>query len=246
VIQQQNTQQENAMHAADIMTPDVITVGPETSLDQLVNLMLEQRISGVPVVEQDRVVGIVSEGDLLRRAETGTAKRRSHWLELLGGISAASAEYVRTHGRKVGEIMTPHVITVEADTPIAEIADILETRRIKRVPVVRGGKLVGIVSRANLLRALASRLQAVEAPQQPDDRALRDALLAEFRQHKWAAMVAQFDVTVQQGVVHLWGIVRGEDHRRAMIVAAENVPGVASVTDHFEDGTLLGLQTPVL
>jgi CBS domain-containing protein len=233
------------MNAADIMTPDVITVGPDTPLDQLVNLMLEKRISGVPVVERDRIVGIVSEGDLLRRAETGTERRRSHLLELISSTSAASAEYVRTHGRKAGEIMTTSVITVDAATPIAEIADILETRRIKRVPVTRDGKLVGIVSRANLLRALASRL-TVTAARHREDSDLRDALLAEFRQHKWAAMVAQFDVTVQYGNVHLWGIVRGEDHRRAMIVAAENTPGVVGVTDHFEDGTLLAFQMPVL
>lgn len=226
------------MNATDIMTPDVITVHPDTPLDKLVNLMLENRISGVPVVDQDRIVGIVSEGDLLRRAETGTEKRRSQLLELVSSTAAIAADYVRTHGRKAAEVMTTHVIMVEHDTPIAEIANILETRRIRRVPVVRDGKLVGIVSRANLLRALASKLQAQSAPGQLDDRSIRDALLAEFRQHNWARQVAQFDVTVQDSVAHLWGMVRGENHRRAMIVAAENTPGVSRVEDHLDDVTL--------
>ena len=134
------------MNATDIMTPDVITVHPDTPLDKLVNLMLKNRISGVPVIDQDRIVGIVSEGDLLRRAETGTEKRRSQLLELVSSTTAIAADYVRTHGRKAAEVMTAHVIMVEHDTPIAEIANILETRRIRRVPVVRDGKLVGIVT----------------------------------------------------------------------------------------------------
>jgi CBS domain-containing protein len=176
-------------NATDIMSPDVITVHPDTPLDKLVNLMLKNRISGVPVIDQDRIVGIVSEGDLLRRAETGTEKRRSQLLELVSSTTAIAADYVRTHGRKAAEVMTAHVIMVEHDTPIAEIANILETRRIRRVPVVRDGKLVGIVSRANLLRALASKLEAQPAPGSRWTIAA-SARLAEFRQHNWARQVA--------------------------------------------------------
>jgi CBS domain-containing protein len=235
-----------AMNAADIMTPDVVTVHPDTPLDTLVALMLENRISGVPVVEGDRLVGIVSEGDLLRRAETGTERQRSHLLELVRGTNAMAADYVRTHGRKASEIMTTAVVTVAHDTPLAEIANVLETKRIKRVPVLRDGKLVGIVSRANLLRALASKLQAQPAPAQADDRSLRDALLAEFRRNTWASQVAQFDVTVADGVAHLWGVVRGEDHRRALVVMAENTPGVKRVEDHLDDITAMTLNVPLL
>ncbi len=234
------------MNAADIMTPDVICVRPDTPLDELVDLLLRNRISGAPVVENDTIVGIISEGDLLRRAETGTEKRRSQLLELVSSTATIAADYVRTHGRKVGEVMTTDVITVTPDTPIAEIADILETKRIKRVPVVRDGKLLGIVTRANLLRALAVRLREQTAPVGTDDRTIRLDLLAEYRQHKWANQVAQFDVTVRDGVAHLWGIVRGEDQRRAMIVAAENTQGVKSVEDHLDDVTLVGLSIPPL
>lgn len=233
------------MNAADIMTPDVITVRPETPLDELVDLMLRNRISGLPVVDNGIIVGIVSEGDLLRRAETGTEKRRSQLLELVSSTARAAADYVRTHGRKAGEIMTTDLVTVLPDTPIAEIADILETKRIKRVPVVLEGKVLGIVTRANLLKALAIRLHAEQAPVSTDDRSIRLALWEEFRHHKWASRVAQFDATVRDGVVHLWGIVQGEDHRRAMIVAAENTPGVKGVADHLEDGTLMGVGMPV-
>jgi CBS domain-containing protein len=234
------------MNAADIMTPDVIVARPETPLMELVDLMLANRISGVPVVENGILVGIVSEGDLLRRAETGTAKRRSHLLELLGSTAANAADYVRTHGRRTREVMTTDIIAVTPETPMGEIADILETKRIKRVPVVRDGKLLGIVTRANLLRALASRLHAETVSVNTDDRTIRGALLEEFRHHKWASQVAQFDVTVRDGVVHLWGIVRGEDHRQALLVAAENTPGVKSVADHLEDGTMIALQMPAL
>ena len=234
------------MNAADIMTPDVIVARPETPLMELVDLMLANRISGVPVVENGILVGIVSEGDLLRRAETGTEKRRSQLLELVSSTAANAADYVRTHGRRTREVMTADVIAVTPETPMGEIADILETRRIKRVPVVRDGKLLGIVTRANLLRALASRLHAEAVTVNADDRTIRGALLEEFRHHKWASQVAQFDVTVRDGVVHLWGIVRGEDHRQAMLVAAENTAGVKSVADHLEDGTMIALQMPAL
>ena len=234
------------MNAADIMTPDVIVARPETPLMELVDLMLTNRISGVPVVDNGILVGIVSEGDLLRRAETGTEKRRSQLLELVSSTAANAADYVRTHGRRTREVMTADVIAVTPETPMGEIADILETRRIKRVPVVRDGKLLGIVTRANLLRALASRLHAEAVTVNADDRTIRGALLEEFRHHKWASQVAQFDVTVRDGVVHLWGIVRGEDHRQAMLVAAENTAGVKSVADHLEDGTMIALQMPAL
>ncbi len=232
------------MNAADVMTPDVITVHPDTPLDQLVGLMLENRISGVPVMAGDSLVGIVTEGDLLRRVELGTETRRSHLLELLSGATPLAGEYVRSHGRKTSEVMTPDVVTIEHTTPIAEIARLLETRRIKRVPVLRDGKRVGIVSRANLLRALAIRLQAPPPPL-ADDRWIRSALLAELRRHKWGTMVADFDVTVENGVVTLWGVVHSEQQRRAVVVSAENTPGVKRVEDHLEDVSEQILPGPV-
>lgn len=233
------------MNAADIMTQDVITVRPDTPLDQVVAVMLENRISGVPVVQGDYIAGIVTEGDLLRRIELGSEPRRSHLLELVSGATPMAAEYVRSHGRKASEVMTENVITVADTTPIAEIARILEARRIKRVPVLRDGKLVGIVSRANLLRALATRLQATQ-PLLADDQRIRTALLAELRQHKWGARVAQLDVTVADGVVTLWGVVHSQEQKTAVRVMAENTPGVKRVEDHLEDVTATAIMMPLV
>jgi len=232
------------MNAADIMTPDVITVHPDTPLDQVVTLMLDGRISGIPVVEGDVVAGIVTEGDLLRRVELGSEPRRSPLLELVSRATPLAADYVRSHGRKASEVMTENVITVDDTTPIADIACLLETRRIKRVPVLRDGKLVGIVSRANLLRTLATHLQATP-PVVADDQRIRTDLLAELRQHKWGAMIAQLDVTVEGGVVNLWGVVHSQEQKMAVCVMAENTPGVRRVQDHLEDVTATTMMVPM-
>jgi len=218
------------------MTQDVITVRPDTPLEQVVTLMLDGRISGIPVMDGDSIVGIVTEGDLLRRVELGSEPRRSHLLELVSRATPLAADYVRSHGRMASEVMTEAVITVDDTMPIADIARILETRRIKRVPVMRDGKLVGIVSRANLLRALATRLQTTSPPL-ADDQRIRTALLTELRQHKWGAMIAQLDVTVENGVVDLWGVVHSQEQKMAVRVMAENTPGVTRVVDHLDDVT---------
>ncbi len=232
------------MNAADVMTPDVITVRPDASLEQVIALMLEHRISGVPVMDRDTLVGIISEGDLLRRVELGTQPRRSHLLEAFSSATSLAAEYARTHGRKASEVMTADVVTVEDTTPISEVARVLETHRIKRVPVLREGKLVGIVSRANLLRALAERLHSVPEPL-PNDRRIRMTVFNVVQAHKWGSHVAQLDVTVQDGVVTLWGLISSEEQRMAMRVAAENVPGVIRVEDRLEDVTAAGTMVPI-
>jgi len=221
------------MQASDIMTHPVVTVRPDTPLEDVIRLMLAHRISGMPVVEHDALVGMVSEGDLLRRPETGTERRRRHWLHLFGGGEAEAAEYVRTHGMTAGEVMTTDVVSVSETTPVEELAAVLESRGIKRVPVLRDGRLVGIVSRADLLRSLGSRLGA--APRE-SDRAIRAALLAELsRNPSWAPRPAEVTVLVQDGVVHYWGYVRSDAQRQAMVVAAERVAGVRHVEDHMSD-----------
>lgn len=233
------------MNAADVMTPDVITVQTHTPLDQIVALMLNHGISGLPVMDGEALVGIVTEGDLLRRVELGTTPHRPHWLELFSAATPLAAEYARTHGRKAGDMMTADVVTVGEDTPLADIVDLLESRRIKRVPVLREGKLVGIVSRANLLRALARQLKPA-MPQVPDDERIRAVLLHELRQHKWGAFVARLEVAVTNGVVTLAGIVNSEEQRTALRVAAENVPGVLRVEDRLEDVTEAGGLAPMM
>lgn len=228
------------MVAKDVMTKRVVTVGPETPVPKIAQLLLERRISAVPVVDAGgRILGIVSEGDLIRRPEVGAPPRRSWWLALLGGAEEGAVEYVKTHGGRAKDVMTPTVVTVAEDAPLGEIARLLEERRIKRVPVVSRGKLVGIVSRADLLRALASARARPRRAGKRSDQAIRDKLLRTLERQGWAPL-GQVNVTVADGVVHLWGLIDSEEQRRALCVAAEGIAGVRAVQDH------LGMVPPYL
>jgi CBS domain-containing protein len=221
------------MKAADVMTRRVVSVSPETSVAEAVRLMLQDDISGLPVVdEHGRLAGIVTEGDFLRRAETDTERRRQRWLTFLLGPGRLAQEYVHTHGRKVAEVMTPDVVSVTEYTPLREIVRLMEGRRIKRVPVTRDGKLVGIVSRANLLRAMASVAGEVGTADTDDDSEIRTRLLAELEKQPWVPQVST-NIVIRNGIVHLWGVIFDEEQRRALVVAAENVPGVKGVEDHL-------------
>ena len=221
------------MRAMDVMTADVITVKENASVRDVAKLLAEHGISAVPVVDDDnRIIGMVSEGDLLHRTETGTGRRRSWWLELIASTNELAVDYVRSHGGSVKDVMTRDVISVSDTTPVADIAILLEKNTIKRVPVVRDGRLVGIVSRANLVRALAMTVNEASSDAGSDDRAIRDKLLAELQAQKWAE-VAPANVTVRDGVVHLWSSYYSEEEKRALIVAAENIPGVRRVEDHM-------------
>jgi CBS domain-containing protein len=220
------------MNAADVMTRQVMTIEADAPIAKAVRLMLQNRISGLPVVDPSgRLVGIVTEGDFLRRTETGTEVRRPRWLEFLLGPGRGASEYVRTHARKVAEVMTPNVASVAEDTPVDEIVRLMEHRRIKRVPVVQDRKVVGIVSRANLLRVLAGLIIELP-PATVDDTALRERILAELDTQSWAPR-AGIEVMVRHGVVELWGAILDERERQALRVAAENVPGVKAVHDHL-------------
>lgn len=221
------------MLACEIMTPKVVTVSPETTVLQVVQLLLARGISGVPVVNEDgALVGVVSEGDLLRRAEIGTQKKRTTWREFFTGTATLAEEYVRAHGMTAADVMTRDVISVGRDTPLGEIADLMETHRIKRVPVVHEGKLVGILSRANLLRAFAS--QQTDAPALPpvDDGAIREALMGELANQTWSRR-AENTVVVTDGIVHLWGLVATPEELRALELAASRTKGVKGVRNHM-------------
>jgi CBS domain-containing protein len=220
------------MQVKDIMTSPVVSIEPDTSVTQAVRIMLQRHISGLPVVDKDgRLVGVVTEGDLLRRAETGTERKRPRWLEFLVGPGRLADEYTRTHGRNVSEVMTPDPVTVTEDTSLEDVVKLMEKRRIKRVPVVRGQTVVGIISRANLLHALAGVAREVK-PALASDQAIREQLMAELKRQSWAP-IAMIDIVVRNGVVELWGTITDERERQAIKVAAENIPGVKGVNDYL-------------
>ena len=221
------------MRAADVMTSEVITAGEDASVQEAAKLMVEHGISAVPVVDREgRMVGMVSEGDLLHRAETGTERRHSWWLEIVASTNQLAGEYVKSHSGSVKDIVTRDVISVTEETTVADIAILLETNRIKRVPVLRDGRLVGIVSRANLVRALAMTINERPSGAEADDRAIRDRLLNELKAQKWAE-VSPANITVKDGVVHLWSSYLSDQEKRALVVAAESTPGVRRVEDHM-------------
>ncbi len=220
------------MKAQDVMTSPVVSIAPDTPVLQAVRIMLQRHISGLPVIDKDgRLIGIVTEGDFLRRAETGTQRKRPRWLEYLVGPGRLADEYTRSHGRKVEEIMTAEPLTVTEDAPLDEVVKVMEKRRIKRLPVVRGTEVVGIVTRANLLHALAGVAREAK-PAAASDQVIRDRIVAELASQSWAP-VSLVNVIVRDGVVELWGTITDERERRAMIVAAENAPGVKAVKDHL-------------
>lgn len=220
------------MKAKDVMTSTVISVQPNATILQAAQQMLQHHISGLPVITQSgEIVGILSEGDFLRRREIATERRHSRWLEFLMGPGKLAVEYAHSHGRKVAEVMTTEVHTVTEDTTLEDIVELMERRRIKRVPVMRGKEVVGMVTRSNLMRAMVSLARAEQKPAN-DDATIRETLLAEMQKESWAP-AAMVNVVVRDGVVELWGVVIDERQREALKVAAENIPGVRAVKDHM-------------
>jgi CBS domain-containing protein len=219
------------MRAHQIMTRPVITVSPETRIVEAANIMLQRHVSGLPVVDAaGKLVGIVSEGDLIRRPEIGTQKKRARWLGFLTGPGKLAKDFVHEQGRKVGEVMTSSPLTVAEDTTLADIADLMENNNIKRLPVMRGDALVGIVSRANLLQAVASLARYIPDPTADDDH-IRNRLIAALQKQDWCPF--GLNVIVRDGIVHLSGVITDERSRLAAIVSAENIDGVKKVHDHL-------------
>jgi len=219
------------MKTSDVMTRNVLTVGRETSVANAIRVMLDHNVSGLPVLDNGKVVGIVTEGDLLRRSETGTERHRPRWLEILMGPGRMAGEYVRTHGRRVEEIMTTDVISVAGDTPLDEVVGLMERRRIKRVPVIEGDVLVGVVSRLDLLRAVLRAIEAQYSEDRSDDD-IREQILAELAKAAWVPRDG-LSISVKDGVVDLDGVILEEKEREALRVVAENVAGVRAVEDHL-------------
>jgi CBS domain-containing protein len=221
------------MKAADVMVSPVLTVGPQCSVQDLAEILLENRISAVPVVSKNGdLVGIVSEGDLIRRTEIDTERRRSRSLALLIGSQPLAAEFVKSHSRMVADLMTRDVIVATPETPLRDVAALLEKNGIKRVPIVSNGKVVGIVSRANLVQALATARKEIKAAAATSDRMIREELLSRLRAEPWAR-TSRINVIVHDGTVELWGVVRSRAEKEAVRVAAELTPGVRAVNDNL-------------
>lgn len=220
------------MKAQDIMSRRVITVKRDSDLQQAIAIMLEHGISGMPVTnENGALVGMLTEGDLLRRSELGTERRRPRWLEFLIGPGKLAAEYTHAHGRSVADAMSESLHYATPDMPLQQVVDMMERQRIKRVPVLDQGRLVGIITRANLLRALALAAPALPASS-PSDQQIRQQLQTELAASAWAPC-SMLDVVVQQGEVHLYGTILDGREREALCVAARNTPGVTAVHDHL-------------
>jgi CBS domain-containing protein len=218
------------MKAADVMATNVITVRLDTPVATIAEVLLANRISAVPVVNDKNVlVGIVSEGDLIHRVEAGTERHRSWWLELLTGKETLAHEFVMSHARKAADVMTRPVISVQPDTPLGDIASLLEKHRIKRVPVASNGKIVGIVSRANLIQALVN-LNRAKTEASVDDLTLHGNILEQLRSKPWVDP-STISILVNNGSVELWGIVDSETEKNAVRVAVEVMPGVRQVAN---------------
>lgn len=221
------------MRAADLMTRDVISIQSDMPLAEAAGLMLRYRISGLPVVNASKqLVGILTEGDLLRRSELGTERKRPRWLEFLVSPGKLAQEYAQSHGRRVSDVMTPNPVSIEKDAPLEEIVSLMNERRIKRIPVLDDGELAGIVSRADILRALSAALSQKTGDDYAADAAVRDNILSELKKQTWAP-IALINVSVDQGIVDLWGTLLDERERTAIRVAIENMPGVKEVRDHL-------------
>ncbi len=220
------------MRAADVMRHRVITTTPDATVAEAARIMLEHKVSGLPVVDvKGAIVGIVTEGDFLRRTELGTERKRPHWLEFVLGPGRLAGDYAHTHGRRISEVMTEKPVTADPSMPLESLVGLMEKHRIKRIPVVEHGKIVGIVSRADLLGVLAHLLP--QAPKTaPRDAEIRRRILAEFDKNPWA-LRGCLDASVQHGVVELRGVVGDERQRQALKIAAENVDGVTKIVDHL-------------
>lgn len=218
------------MKAQDVMSREVVTVTPDDTVVQAARLMLQRKFSGLPVVDADgSLVGMVTEGDLLRRTETGTVRQRPRWLELIAGPGRLAAEYTRSAGKFVKEVMTHEVVAVNEQTELADIVDLMERSHIKRVPVTKGDRLVGIITRQNLVRALVRTNRA--KGQVTDDDTIRDRVVAALKEQPWAPLM--FNVIVTNGNVKLLGTILDGRQRGALRALVENVPGVKHIEDEL-------------
>lgn len=228
------------MKAAEVMSANVVTAHPQTTVKEIAELMVKNRIGGVPVVDQaGKLVGILSETDLLHRAETGTEKRRKWWLGAFVDSDRLAREYAASHAHRASDIMTTSVITVDAGTDLGDVADLLERKNLKRVPVTSGGKLVGMITRGDLVRAFLARQQAAAASGPSDDKVILAAINERLRREAWLD-ASLINIRVEGAAVELAGLAASADQRRAVRLLVEDTPGVTSVEDK------LGIKPPTM
>jgi CBS domain-containing protein len=221
------------MKASDIMTTNVVTAGMHATVRDVAQLLFDKHVSAVLVVgSMGELLGIISEGDLLRRTVVGTEKHRSWWLEALIAGDAPANKLVKSNARKVTDVMTRQVVTAGPDTPVSDIATLLEENGITRLPIIDGGKVIGIVSRANLIQALASTAKPSTQEAKVDDSTIHKSILAQFKTRPWATPWS-IDLTVHDGIVDLWGIVDSQAEKEAACVAVETTPGVRAIHNHL-------------
>ncbi|MBR0900666.1 CBS domain-containing protein [Bradyrhizobium tropiciagri] len=224
------------MRAHQIMTRHVVGISAQTPIAEAANIMLRCHVSGLPVIDDKGALkGIISEGDFLRRREIGTERRRSAWLEFFAGVGTAATDFVHECGRKVEDVMTANPVTIDEQTPLAEIVQLMQKHRVKRLPVMNGPALVGIITRADILRAVATLAHEIPDPTADDDH-IREHISREVYATAWRP--AGFQVQVRGGDVHLYGVIFDERARRAAVELAEATSGVKNVHDHlcFVDG----------
>jgi CBS domain-containing protein len=220
------------MIVADVMTRNCITIAPDATVEDAVNLMLSRHISGLFVVNKEGdLAGVLTEGDLLRRDELGTQRYRPWWLRMLASPARQAHDFTHANGRHVRDVMTEDVLSIGQDAPLQDVVATMEKHRIKRLPVTADGRVVGVVSRADLLRALIGRVRPAE-PQDIDDRSIRVAILNALEAQSWAPTTT-LNVTVADGVVDVWGTITNEQERHGIRVIAENTQGVKAVRDHL-------------
>jgi CBS domain-containing protein len=220
------------MIVADVMTRNCITISPDATVEEAVNIMLSRHISGLFVVDKaGDLAGVVTEGDLLRRDELGTQRNRPWWLRLLVSPAKQAADFTRANGRHVRDVMTEDVLSIAQDAKLEDVVATMEKNRIKRLPVTADGRVIGVVSRADLLRALIGRVRNA-APLATDDRTIRTAILNALEAQPWAPMTT-LNVTVSDGVVDVWGTITNEEERHGIHVVVDNTSGVKTVHDHL-------------
>ncbi len=223
------------MRAHEIMSRHVVTIGADAPVIDAIKTMLAHRISGLPVVDSGgKLVGILSEGDFVRRVEVGTEKKRGRWLSLLAGANRAALDFARQHGRKVSEIMSPNPITIDENTPLEQIARLMESRNIMRFPVMRGDEIIGMVTRRDFLTAIADLSLDAVGYSDTDDQ-IRKSVIAVMSRASWRP--CGLNVSVHDGTVTLQGTIKSDNARKAAIIAAENIAGVKRIEDQLSKVT---------